>query len=129
MLNPSYSKLIDIANQKIEENDRIESRYSIIIAVSKRAREIVGGAKYKEGLKKSNKAISIAISEIENREISIMPSKKQEIIDIPVIEQSIATFIVDDSFIRETDDLDEEKNEYDEEYEAKDDNYENLENE
>ena len=46
MLHPSYSDLIEVANSGVEEGEHpvVNSRYSIVIATAKRARQIVSGA-------------------------------------------------------------------------------------
>ena len=45
MLHPSYSDLMKVVNSEVEEGETpvVNSRYSIVIATSKRAREIIGG--------------------------------------------------------------------------------------
>lgn len=46
MLHPSYSDLIEVANSGVEEGEHpvVNSRYSIVIATAKRARQIIAGA-------------------------------------------------------------------------------------
>ena len=42
MFEPSGQELIDIANESIlNENEKIKSKYSVIIAAAKRARQLV----------------------------------------------------------------------------------------
>jgi len=72
MLNPSYSKLIQILNADANADARIASRYSVVIAAAKRARQIVGGADH-EVFSDSDKAVSIAVNEIKNGHIRIIP--------------------------------------------------------
>ena len=45
MLHPSYSDLMAIANSDVEEGEHpvVQSRYSIVMATSKRARQIIAG--------------------------------------------------------------------------------------
>ena len=45
MLHPSYTDLIDVVNSDIEPGEQpvVQSRYSIVIAASRRARQIIGG--------------------------------------------------------------------------------------
>ena len=46
MIHPSYNELINAVNNEVEpgEHPVIQSRYSIVIATAKRARQLVSGA-------------------------------------------------------------------------------------
>ena len=46
MLHPSYTDLMKVVNAGVEEGETpvVNSRYSIVMATSKRARQIIGGA-------------------------------------------------------------------------------------
>ena len=61
MLHPSYSDLMNVVNSEVEQGEApvVNSRYSIVMATSKRAREIIDGD---EPMVKSEgkKALSIA---------------------------------------------------------------------
>ncbi len=72
MLHPSYSDLMGIINERSEEDgDKVKSRYSVIIATSKRARQLVDG---EEPLVKmrSAKPLSIAVEELYEGKIDIV---------------------------------------------------------
>ena len=46
MIHPSYSELIEAINTNNEDDDEsmvLNSRYSLILATSKRARQLIGG--------------------------------------------------------------------------------------
>ena len=45
MLHPSYTDLMKVVNSDVEpgETNIVNSRYSIVMATSKRARQIIGG--------------------------------------------------------------------------------------
>jgi len=77
MLHPSYTDLMNIVNSGVEEGDEpvISSRYSIVMATAKRARQIIAG---EEPLieTKHNKPLSIAIEELAGGQIKIMPEDK-----------------------------------------------------
>ena len=64
MLHPSYTDLMNIVNGDVEEGEEpvISSRYSIVMATAKRARQI-----------KQDKPLSIAIEELVEGKIKIMP--------------------------------------------------------
>ena len=74
MLHPSYTDLMEIVNGDVEQGDApvISSRYSIVMATAKRARQIIGG---EEPLvqAKQDKPLSMAIEELVQGKIKIMP--------------------------------------------------------
>ncbi len=81
MLHPSYTDLIKLANEGADkDNPLVISRYSIVHATAKRARQIVDDRKSEElaqaadckknGVEK--KALSVAVEEIENGEVKIV---------------------------------------------------------
>ena len=75
MLHPSYSDLIKVVNSEVEEGETpvVNSRYSIVMATSKRARQIVDGSRPlvdNGGGKK--KALSMAVEELEQGLVKIM---------------------------------------------------------
>ena len=45
MLHPSYTDLMKVVNQDVEEGESkvVNSRYSIVMATSKRARQLIDG--------------------------------------------------------------------------------------
>ena len=45
MLHPSYTDLMKVVNKDVEEGDTkvVNSRYSIVMATSKRARQLIAG--------------------------------------------------------------------------------------
>ena len=72
MLHPSYSDLIQVANSEVEpgEANVVNSRYSIVMAIAKRARQIIDGD---EPLVYASvdKPLSIAVEELNKGEIKI----------------------------------------------------------
>ena len=62
MLHPSYSDLMKVVNSEVEPGEApvVNSRYSIVMATAKRARQLIAG---EEALvpEKSNKPLSIEI--------------------------------------------------------------------
>ena len=71
MLQPSYSELMDKLNEINSSQNQINSRYSIVIAVAKRARQINNGAKILIENDQNRKAVSIAVDELYNGKIKI----------------------------------------------------------
>jgi len=73
MLHPSYSDLMNVVNKEVEQGEApvVNSRYSIVMATSKRAREIIDGD---EPLVKADgkKALSIAVEELSEAKLKIV---------------------------------------------------------
>ncbi len=73
MLHPSYSDLMNVVNSEVEQGEApvVNSRYSIVMATSKRAREIIDGD---EPMVKSDgkKALSIAVEELNSAKLKIV---------------------------------------------------------
>lgn len=74
MLHPSYSDLMKVVNQDVEEGATkiVNSRYSIVLATAKRARQIIGGDEPLVHIKNGEKALSIAIHELNSSKIKIL---------------------------------------------------------
>ena len=73
MLHPSYTDLMDAVNSEAEngEGSVVQSRYSIVMAASKRARQLVDGAAPLVD-EHEDKPLSIAIDEIYNQKVTIV---------------------------------------------------------
>ena len=74
MLHPSYSDLMNTVNSEVSEGEHpvVNSRYSIVMATSKRARQIVDGRPTPVADAKSKKALSVAVEELEHGDIKII---------------------------------------------------------
>jgi len=73
MLHPSYTDLMKIVNSEVEQGEApvVNSRYSIVLATSKRARQIIEGSEpMVEG--KCKKPLSIAIDELYKSKVKII---------------------------------------------------------
>ena len=92
MLHPSYTDLIEAVNSDVEPGEQpvVQSRYSIVLATSKRARQIIGGAEPLVKVKKGMKPLSIAVEEMYKGEVTILPESEveaeEETKEEPVIE-------------------------------------------
>lgn len=72
MFEPSGQELINIANESIlNENEKIKSKYTVIIAAAKRARQLVD--EKDERIEEGANPLTIAIDEIKNKEVKIEP--------------------------------------------------------
>ena len=80
MLHPSYSDLMQVVNQDVEEGATkvVNSRYSIVLATSKRARQIVAGDEPMVAVKEGEKALSVAIDEMNNGQLKIVTDETEE---------------------------------------------------
>ena len=65
MLHPSYSDLMKVVNSGVETGDEpvVNSRYSIVIATAKRARQLIGGDERLVG-GSTKKPLSVAVEEV-----------------------------------------------------------------
>ena len=73
MIHPSYSELMQKVNNGVEigEEPVINSRYSIVIATAKRARQIIAGAEpFVENT--TGKPLSIAVDELYSGDVKIL---------------------------------------------------------
>ena len=93
MIHPSYTELIEAINANSEDDDTtmsLNSRYSLVLATSKRARQIIGGAEPLVKVKKGMKPLSIAVEEMYKGEVTILPESEveaeEETKEEPVIE-------------------------------------------
>ena len=71
MLHPSYSELMDIFNDDEGQENKVTSRYTIVIAAARRARQLIDGAPPAAGFAPTDKAVSLAVAEMQNRKIKI----------------------------------------------------------
>lgn len=74
MLHPSYTDLMKVVNQDVEEGATkiVNSRYSIVLAIAKRARQIIDGEMPLVPVKDGEKPLSIAIDELNSGKIKII---------------------------------------------------------
>lgn len=80
MLHPSYTDLINAVNSNVEPGEQpvVQSRYSIVIAAAKRARQIVDGSEPLVAGAAGKKALSTAVQELYEQKVSIMPEETAE---------------------------------------------------
>ena len=83
MLHPSYTELMEKFNKEGETGEEpvINSRYSIVIATSKRAREIIGGDEPLVNGMEGEKPLSIAVKELYDSKIKILPGDEENMED------------------------------------------------
>ena len=73
MLHPSYADLMKVVNREVEQGEApvVSSRYSIVMATSRRARQLIGG---EDALvdSKDKKPLSVAVEELNQGKIKIL---------------------------------------------------------
>ncbi len=79
MLHPSYSDLMKVVNSEVEPGEApvVNSRYSIVMATSKRARQIIAGDDALVNAK-GKKALSIAVEELNQGQIKILSDEEEQ---------------------------------------------------
>jgi len=74
MLHPSYTDLMRVINSEVEPGEQpvVTSRYSIVIATAKRARQLIDGAKPLVDEVPYPKPLSIAVEEMYEGKVKIV---------------------------------------------------------
>ena len=74
MLHPSYTDLMEVVNSDVEPGEQsiVQSRYSIVLATAKRARQLIAGDEPLVQVKSVDKPLSIAIEELYESKIKII---------------------------------------------------------
>ena len=80
MLHPSYSDLLKVVNSEVEPGEEkiVNSRYSIVMATAKRARQIIGGHEPMVKVKPGEKPLSIAVDELNQGKIKILGEEEED---------------------------------------------------
>ena len=79
MIHPSYTDLMAVVNSEVEPGEQpvVQSRYSIVLATAKRARQIIAGEKplvYSDG----RKPLSTAVAELYEGKVKIVGDDEEE---------------------------------------------------
>ena len=80
MLHPSYTDLMKVVNKDVEEGETkvVNSRYSIVMATAKRAREIIDGVMPMVAVKDGEKPLSVAIDELNQAKIKVVGEEEDK---------------------------------------------------
>ena len=81
MIHPSYSELIEAINTNNEDDDEalvLNSRYSLVLAASKRARQLIAGAEPLVDGAAGKKPLAIAIDELYKGKVKIVATSEEE---------------------------------------------------
>ena len=79
MLHPSYTDLMSVVNSEVEPGEQpvVNSRYSIVLATAKRAREIIDGQEPLVPADPKKKPLSIAVDELYHGKVKIVGADKE----------------------------------------------------
>ena len=79
MIHPSYRELMEVINTDVEPGEQpvVQSRYSVVLATAKRARQLIDGEEplIEESIGK--KPLSIAVDELKSGELKILADDEQ----------------------------------------------------
>ena len=78
MLHPSYTEIMEVVNGDTEPGEQpiVQSRYSIVLATAKRARQIIDGDEPMVSVS-NNKPLSIAVEELNEGKIRILTEEEE----------------------------------------------------
>ena len=79
MLHPSYTDLMDVVNAGVEEGEEpiVSSRYSIVLATAKRARQLIDGSEPLVYVH-DKKPLSTAVEELNSGAMRILNKEEAE---------------------------------------------------
>ncbi|MGN0482973.1 MAG: DNA-directed RNA polymerase subunit omega [Lachnospiraceae bacterium] len=80
MIHPSYVELMKVVNNDVEigEEPVVNSRYSIVLATAKRARQIIAGDEPMVEDAEGKKPLSIAVEELNDKKVKIVSEEEFE---------------------------------------------------
>ena len=102
MLHPSYSDLMKVVNSEVEPGEAkvVNSRYSIVMATAKRARQLIDGDEPMVA-SPDGKPVSTAVNEIYDNKIKIVPLGQGTVLKIyqkdEVVSEEKKKEIIEDS--------------------------------
>ena len=80
MIHPSYVDLMKVVNKGVEEGEEpvVSSRYSVVMATAKRARQLIAGDEPMVRVKDKEKFLSIAVDELNADKLRILSDEEKE---------------------------------------------------
>lgn len=78
MIHPSYSDLMEVVNSEVEPGEQpvVQSRYSIVLATAKRARQIIAGERTLVA-SEGKKPLSVAVDELYQGKVKIVGDEEE----------------------------------------------------
>ncbi|MCM1494927.1 MAG: DNA-directed RNA polymerase subunit omega [Bacteroides sp.] len=79
MIHPSYTDLMAVVNSEVEPGEQpvVQSRYSIVLATAKRARQIIAGSEPLVDVP-NKKPLSLAVEELYSGKVKIVGDEEEE---------------------------------------------------
>lgn len=79
MIHPSYTDLMAVVNSEVEQGEQpvVQSRYSIVLATAKRARQIIAGSEPLVDVP-NKKPLSLAVEELYSGKVKIVGDEEEE---------------------------------------------------
>ena len=80
MIHPSYTDLMAVVNSEVEPGEQpvVQSRYSIVLATAKRARQIIAGEQPHVPAA-GKKPLSVAVDELYQSKVKIVGDDEEEL--------------------------------------------------
>lgn len=80
MIHPSYTDLMEVVNSDVEPGEQpvVQSRYSIVLATAKRARQIIAGEQPLVQAEDGKKPLSVAVEELYASKVKIVGDEEEE---------------------------------------------------
>lgn len=122
MLHPSYTDLMAVVNSDVEPGEQpvVQSRYSIVLATAKRARQLISGQEPLVKAKgKEIKPLSVAVEELYNAKIKILnedDAEEEQEITVSEETESVSDTESINSYEESCEKLSEEENNSEEPY-------------
>ena len=78
MIHPSYKEMITAVNSEVEDGTVpvVSSRYSIVMATAKRARQLIDGDDALVESGEKEKPLSVAVEEVYKGTVKILPEEE-----------------------------------------------------
>ena len=98
MLHPSYTDLMSVVNKDVEPGEEpvVNSRYSIVMATAKRARQIIDGDE-PLATAKCNKPFSIAVEEVYEGKVKVIGDGEEDLVFDDEDHDAVVTDTVSDT--------------------------------
>ena len=81
MLHPSYTDLMKVVNKDVEPGEEpvVTSRYSIVMATAKRARQIIAGDEPLIDDAEGKKPLTIAVQELNEGKLKVLGDDEEDL--------------------------------------------------
>ena len=105
MIHPSYTELIEAINANSEDDDTtmsLNSRYSLVLATSKRARQLIAGAKPMVDNAAGKKPLAIAIDELYKGKVKILAPEEETEEETATVAEAAQTVQTEEAVAEKT---------------------------